>query len=69
MDYREMAADVNTALVIGSEGKGISRKTLEKCDFVVQIPMVGHITSLNASVSAALLMYEVFRKQNDVRRG
>jgi 23S rRNA (guanosine2251-2'-O)-methyltransferase len=31
--------------------------------------MVGHITSLNASVSAALLMYEVFRKQNDVRRG
>ncbi|MFP3360963.1 23S rRNA (guanosine(2251)-2'-O)-methyltransferase RlmB, partial [Planococcus sp. SIMBA_143] len=40
-----------------------------KCDFVVQIPMVGHITSLNASVSAGLLMYEVFRKQNDVRRG
>ncbi|AKG75093.1 23S rRNA (guanosine(2251)-2'-O)-methyltransferase RlmB [Salinicoccus halodurans] len=64
MDYRELAADVNTALVIGSEGKGISRKTLEKCDFIVRIPMVGHITSLNASVSAALLMYEVYRRQN-----
>ncbi|WP_411842948.1 23S rRNA (guanosine(2251)-2'-O)-methyltransferase RlmB [Salinicoccus sp. HZC-1] len=64
MDYRDLAADVNTALIIGSEGKGISKKTLEKCDFILQIPMVGHITSLNASVSAALLMYEVFRKQN-----
>ncbi|MFC3419178.1 23S rRNA (guanosine(2251)-2'-O)-methyltransferase RlmB [Salinicoccus hispanicus] len=69
MDYREMAADVNTVLVVGSEGNGISKKTLEKCDFVVRIPMVGHITSLNASVSAALLMYEVFRKQNDIGRG
>lgn len=68
MDYREMSADMNTALVVGSEGKGISRKTLEKCDFIVQIPMIGHITSLNASVSAALLMYEVFRKQ-DTGRG
>lgn len=64
MDYREMSADMNIALVVGSEGKGISRKTLEKCDFIVQIPMIGHITSLNASVSAALLMYEVFRKQD-----
>ncbi|KKK34859.1 RNA methyltransferase [Salinicoccus sediminis] len=64
MDFREFAADVNTALVIGSEGRGISKKTLEKCDFIVRIPMVGHITSLNASVSAALLMYEVYRKQN-----
>ncbi|GAB3055862.1 23S rRNA (guanosine(2251)-2'-O)-methyltransferase RlmB [Salinicoccus sesuvii] len=69
MDYREMAADVNTVLVVGSEGNGISKKTLEKCDFVVRIPMVGQITSLNASVSAALLMYEVFRKQNDIGRG
>lgn len=65
-DYRRLAADVNTALVVGSEGKGVSRKTLEKCDFIVQIPMVGQIASLNASVSAALLMYEVFRKQNPV---
>lgn len=64
MDYREMNADGRTALVVGSEGEGISRKTLEKCDFVVKIPMLGEITSLNASVSAALLMYEVYRKQH-----
>ena len=64
MDYREIKADTNTALVVGSEGQGISRKTLEKCDFVVKIPMAGAITSLNASVSAALLMYEVYRQQN-----
>ena len=66
-DYRELSLDVSTAVVIGSEGQGISQKTLEKCDFTVKIPMVGQISSLNASVSAALLMYEVYRKQNPVR--
>lgn len=49
------------ALVIGSEGEGISRLVREKCDFLVRIPMKGEITSLNASVAAALLMYEVVR--------
>lgn len=52
------------ALVIGSEGRGISRLVREKCDFAVSIPMVGKITSLNASNAAAILMYEV-RKQRD----
>lgn len=52
------------ALVIGSEGRGISRLAREKCDFTVSIPMVGKITSLNASNAAAILMYEV-RKQRD----
>ncbi|QHI73974.1 23S rRNA (guanosine(2251)-2'-O)-methyltransferase RlmB [Aminipila terrae] len=52
------------ALVIGSEGFGISRLVKEKCDFVVSIPMVGKITSLNASNAAAVLMCEV-RKQRD----
>lgn len=69
MDYREMNAVGNTALVIGGEGEGISKKTLEKCDFIVKIPMVGEITSLNASVSAALLMYEVYRQQQPLGRG
>jgi 23S rRNA (guanosine2251-2'-O)-methyltransferase len=36
----------------------------EKCDFLVQLPMVGHVTSLNASVAASLLMYEVYRKRH-----
>ena len=52
------------ALVIGSEGRGISRLVREKCDFAVSIPMVGKITSLNASNAAADLMYQV-RKQRD----
>lgn len=52
------------ALVIGSEGFGISRLVKEKCDFVVSIPMVGKITSLNASNAAAVLMCEI-RKQRD----
>ena len=52
------------ALVIGSEGRGISRLVREKCDFAVSIPMVGKINSLNASNAAAVLMYEV-RKQRD----
>ena len=54
------------ALVIGSEGSGISRLIKEKCDFLVRLPMVGKISSLNASVAAAVLMYEVFRQRENV---
>ncbi len=49
------------AIVVGSEGKGISRLIKEKCDFLVRIPMYGRINSLNASVAAALMIYEVVR--------
>ena len=49
------------ALVIGSEGEGISRLTLEKCDMTVSLPMMGHIDSLNASVAAGILMYGIVR--------
>lgn len=62
VDYRSIAYQGRVALVIGSEGKGISRLVLKNCDQVVKIPMFGEINSLNASVSAALLMYEVFNK-------
>ncbi|WP_069366803.1 23S rRNA (guanosine(2251)-2'-O)-methyltransferase RlmB [Salisediminibacterium beveridgei] len=62
-DYREMETDLPLALVIGSEGKGLSRLVKEKCDFLVAIPLLGQVTSLNASVAASLLMYEVMRKQ------
>jgi 23S rRNA (guanosine2251-2'-O)-methyltransferase len=48
-------------IVVGSEGKGVSRLVKEKCDFVVRIPMLGQINSLNASVAAALMIYEVVR--------
>lgn len=66
-DYRDIPGDVNVAVIIGSEGNGISKKTLEKCDFTVKVPMVGSVSSLNASVSAALLMYEVYRKHQPLR--
>lgn len=51
------------AIVVGSEGNGISRIVKEKCDFLVRIPLLGEITSLNASVAGALMMYEVVRNR------
>ena len=59
----EINVDTNLCIVIGSEGKGISRLVKENCDYVVKIPMCGHVNSLNASVSAALVIYEVFHKK------
>lgn len=52
------------ALVIGSEGAGLSRLIREKCDFLSSIPMRGSINSLNASVAASLLMFEVVRQRS-----
>ena len=51
------------AIVIGSEGDGMSRLVAENCDFTVSIPMKGKMSSLNASVSAGLLIYEVLRRR------
>lgn len=51
------------AIVIGNEGKGVSRLVREKCDFVVSIPMVGKINSLNASNAAAVILYEAMRQR------
>ena len=63
-DYFDASLDGALALVIGSEGEGVSRLVKEKCDFTVSIPMYGKISSLNASVAAALLMYEAVRQRN-----
>ncbi|MCX7842819.1 MAG: 23S rRNA (guanosine(2251)-2'-O)-methyltransferase RlmB [Clostridia bacterium] len=52
------------ALVIGSEGEGIGKLVRDKCDFVVSIPMKGQVTSLNASVAAAVVMYEIVRQRS-----
>ncbi len=51
------------AIVIGSEGDGMSRLARENCDFLVSIPMRGHISSLNASAAAAILLYEALRQR------
>ncbi|CAK7036526.1 MAG: Putative TrmH family tRNA/rRNA methyltransferase [Peptostreptococcus russellii] len=52
------------ALVVGSEGSGISRLVKENCDFTVSMPMSGNVTSLNASVAGGILLYEVYRQRN-----
>lgn len=51
------------ALVVGSEGKGVSRLIKEKCDFCVSLPMKGKINSLNASVAAGIIMYEISKQR------
>ncbi|MBE0446531.1 MAG: 23S rRNA (guanosine(2251)-2'-O)-methyltransferase RlmB [Actinobacteria bacterium] len=52
-----------TAIVLGSEGAGISRLVAEKCDYLAAIPMKGQVSSLNVSVAGALLMYEALRQR------
>ena len=59
-DYRKTDFRGGVALVIGSEEDGISRLVGEKCDYSVSLPMVGKIESLNASVAAGIMMYQVF---------
>jgi 23S rRNA (guanosine2251-2'-O)-methyltransferase len=59
------------AIVIGSEGRGLSRLVREKCDFLVSLPMFGRINSLNASVAAGVILYEAVRqrRERDLRGG
>ena len=54
-------------LVVGAEGEGVSRLVKEKCDFVVSLPMRGKIESLNASVAASVMMYEVCRQRLGIK--
>lgn len=63
-NFWDLDLNMKVCLIIGSEGKGLSRLTKEECDFLVKIPMWGKVNSLNASVSAALLIYEIRRQQN-----
>ena len=61
VDYREIDYSGKIALVIGSEGFGMSESIRKSCDFVARIPMNGKINSLNASVAAGIMIYEVIR--------
>ena len=54
------------AVVVGSEGQGIGRLVREQCDFMLKLPMRGHITSLNASVACGVLLYEVARQRGEI---
>ncbi len=53
-----------TAIVLGSEGKGVRRLVRERCDSVVSLPLLGHITSLNVSVAAGVVLYEAVRQRH-----
>ncbi len=59
--YNEAKLGGAIAVVVGSEGKGMSRLVRETCDFLIKLPMRGHIESLNASVACSLILYEIWR--------
>ncbi|MGI1691970.1 23S rRNA (guanosine(2251)-2'-O)-methyltransferase RlmB [Thermoanaerobacter uzonensis] len=63
--FEELNYDFPVAFVIGNEGKGVSKLVLQNCDFIVKIPMKGKINSLNASVAASILIYQVLLKRKD----
>ena len=63
VDYREVDYDGKIVLVVGSEGKGISRLVIENCDYKVKLPMVGKVNSLNVSVACAVLLYQVYNNR------
>ena len=62
--YYEENLTGSIALIIGNEGEGLSRLVRENCDVLLKIPMKGKISSLNASVSAGIVMYEAVKQRN-----
>lgn len=65
-DYRRIDYKMPTVLIVGSEGKGMSRLVRESCDFIAEIPMIGKVNSLNVSVATAVMLYEIFNQQNQL---
>ena len=63
VDYREIDYSGKIGLVIGNEGNGMSRIVTKSCDFIAKIPMYGTTNSLNASVAAGIMIYEVVRNR------
>ena len=63
VDYRSVDYNGKIVLVVGSEGKGISRLVIENCDYKVKMPMVGKVNSLNVSVACAVLLYQVYNNR------
>ena len=65
IDYREVDyLNMKTVLIVGSEGFGVSKLILKNSDFIVKIPMVGHVNSLNASVACAIFLAQIYSKRN-----
>ena len=67
LDYREVDYNMKTCLIVGSEGFGVSKLLLKNSDFVVKIPMVGHVNSLNASVACALFLSQIYNWRNPIK--
>ena len=63
-DYTNLDYNINICLVIGNEGKGMSKIITDNCDFIASIPMTGKINSLNASVSCGIVLSEIVSKRN-----
>lgn len=63
IDYKDIDYSSKIALIIGNEGKGMSRLVMDSCDYIAKIPMVGKINSLNASVASGIMIYEVVRNR------
>ncbi|MFA6571485.1 MAG: TrmH family RNA methyltransferase, partial [Bacteroidota bacterium] len=66
--YTDSLYDRPLVLVIGSEGKGMRPAILKQCDYNVKIPLHGKVSSLNASVSAGVLLFEIMRQKNNAER-
>ena len=66
-DYRAIDYNMPVVIVVGSEGFGISRLVKKHCDMNVVLPMNGHVTSLNASVAAALILYQVYNSRHPLK--
>ena len=62
-DYTEIDYKGNTCIIVGNEGKGMSRLVSESCDFIASIPMLGEVNSLNASVATAIVVFEAVKSR------
>lgn len=66
--YEEIDYNMDCALVLGAEGAGLHEHVKKKCDFLISIPMLGRVPSLNVSVAGAVVMYEVVRQRRNPKR-
>ncbi len=69
MDYTDWDWTQKSALVLGSEGRGLHRLVSEKCDVLIKIPLLGKIESLNVSVAAGVILYEAIRQRKEREKG